>query len=91
MNTSSHAANGVHSGRLAEPMAHVATALAKGAAKAGIKSVRKKATAMYNRGLGQVGVLTEGTIGYVRENPIKTVLLAVGVGALIGFLLTRRS
>lgn len=91
MNTSSHAANGALSGRLAEPMAHVATALAKGAAKAGIKSVRKKASSMYHRGLGQVGAITDGTIGYVRENPIKTVLLAVGLGALIGFLLMRRS
>jgi ElaB/YqjD/DUF883 family membrane-anchored ribosome-binding protein len=30
------------------------------------------------------------TVDFVRENPVKTVLLAAGIGALVGYLITRR-
>lgn len=32
----------------------------------------------------------EDSRGYIRENPVQTVLIAAGVGALVGFLIASR-
>lgn len=37
-----------------------------------------------------VGELVEDGRNYVRENPGKTILVAIGVGALVGYLVGRR-
>jgi hypothetical protein len=37
-----------------------------------------------------IGQYREDAVEMIRENPLKSVLLALGVGALLGFLLTRR-
>ena len=37
-----------------------------------------------------VGELVEDGRGFVRENPVKAVLISVGIGALVGYVLGRR-
>ncbi len=75
--------------RLKDHVGKTAT-LAKDVACEGIKSAKESASAMYQAGVDRAGEMRDSTVGFVRENPIKTVLLAVGVGAIVGLLLARR-
>jgi len=42
------------------------------------------------QGREKVGAALEVPRSYVRENPLQSVLVAVGVGALVGYLIGRR-
>jgi len=75
--------------RLKDHVGKTAT-LAKDVACEGIKSAKDTAAAMYQATVDQAGKMKDSTVGFVQENPIKTVLLAVGVGAIVGLLLARR-
>ncbi len=63
---------------------------AKDAARQVVGTVRERAGAYYQQGKEKAGELTEKTQDYVREQPIKSVLIAAGVGLLLGILLRRR-
>ena len=41
-------------------------------------------------GADQAVEMKNRSVGYIRENPLKTVLIAAGIGALAGILLARR-
>jgi ElaB/YqjD/DUF883 family membrane-anchored ribosome-binding protein len=75
--------------RLKDHVGRTAT-LAKDVACEGIKSAKDSASAMYQAGVDQAGKMKDSTVGFVRENPFKTVVLAAGVGAIVGLLLARR-
>jgi ElaB/YqjD/DUF883 family membrane-anchored ribosome-binding protein len=75
--------------RLKEHIGQTAN-LAKDLASEGIKTAKETCSDMYQSTVDQAGKVKDSTVGFVSENPIKTVLLAAGVGALIGLLLARR-
>jgi ElaB/YqjD/DUF883 family membrane-anchored ribosome-binding protein len=64
--------------------------LAKDVASEGIKTAKETCSELYQSTVDQAGKVKDSTVGFVNENPIKTVLLAAGVGALVGLLLARR-
>jgi ElaB/YqjD/DUF883 family membrane-anchored ribosome-binding protein len=80
---------GEKSERLKEQVGQSAT-LAKDIACDGLKTVQQKAADLYHAGSDKAVALKDGTLAFVRENPVKTVLLAVGIGAVAGLLLARR-
>ncbi len=75
--------------RLKDHVGQTAT-LAKDVACEGIKTAKETASAMYQATVDQAARMKDSTEGYVRDNPIKTVLLAAGVGAIVGLLFARR-
>jgi ElaB/YqjD/DUF883 family membrane-anchored ribosome-binding protein len=52
--------------------------------------VARSAESQVRAGMEKVSEATEASREYIRENPMKTVLIAAGVGALVGFLIGRR-
>jgi ElaB/YqjD/DUF883 family membrane-anchored ribosome-binding protein len=80
---------GEKSERLKEQVGQSA-ALAKDIACDGLKTVQQKAADLYHAGSGKAVELKDGALAFVRENPLKTALLAVGIGAIAGILLARR-
>ncbi len=63
---------------------------ARDAAKQVVGNVRERAGTYYQQGKEKATELTEKAEGFVREQPIKSVLIAAGVGLLLGILLRRR-
>jgi ElaB/YqjD/DUF883 family membrane-anchored ribosome-binding protein len=57
----------------------------------GARSAEQAAGRMKDRVVEGAKEQLEVTRHYVTENPMKSVLVAVGVGALLGYLLGRRS
>ncbi len=76
-------------GRLKEHVGQTAS-LAKEVAGEGLKTVKNKAGEVYRAGVDKAAAMKDCTVDYVRENPLKTVLIAAGIGAVAGMLLARR-
>jgi len=43
-----------------------------------------------DKGLDRAAQIEDSVVAYVREKPVKSILIAAGAGALLGFLLSRR-
>lgn len=56
-----------------------------------LETVRHRGTEMLEHGKEKVGRAREGFEGYVADNPFKSVLIACGVGVLVGYALRARS
>lgn len=59
-----------------------------GEALAGARETAEEALA---RGKASLGKARDGFEGYVAENPFKSILIAAGIGALIGYSLRNRN
>jgi len=57
-----------------------------GAARSTEQAVHRITT----QGQKKVGEALEGSRSYISENPLQSVLVAVGVGALVGYMIGRR-
>jgi|GEM_PF-3400211 len=55
-----------------------------------VDKVRERGQEALEKGRERMGEAREGFEGYVAENPFKTVLIAAGIGALIGYSLRSR-
>lgn len=49
-----------------------------------LKTVKRRGGESLDRGRERVGAARDGLEGYVSDNPMRSVLIAAGVGALIG-------
>lgn len=56
----------------------------------GTEALRQSAREYLDRGKAKAIELEEGFEGIVQEHPIRSILIAAGVGALIGALICRR-
>ena len=54
------------------------------------RNERDQVQEVYEKGQERVKAAKSGLENYVRENPVRSVLVAAGVGALVGFLLGSR-
>ncbi len=50
-----------------------------------LQSVKERGGEVLEKGKERAGAAREGFEGYVSENPFKSVLIAAGIGALIGY------
>jgi ElaB/YqjD/DUF883 family membrane-anchored ribosome-binding protein len=64
--------------------------LAKDAAREKLGDARETATEYYQHGRRRAGEVEAQLVDYVRTKPLKSVLIAAGIGALIGILASRR-
>ena len=55
-----------------------------------LRETKQAAGEYVTKGREKAGAYEETLIAYVRDNPMKSVLIAVGVGAALGVLLSRR-
>ena len=51
---------------------------------------RDQASDLYRKGRKKASELEEGIEGYIKEQPVKALLIAAGVGLLVGLLRRRR-
>lgn len=63
---------------------------AKDAATQVVGQVRDRAADYFAKGKEKAKDMQGGTEEYIRENPVKSILIAAGAGLLVGFLLRRR-
>ena len=54
-------------------------------------NVKDSAAEMYDAGVDKAGELHDNVEGYIKDQPFKSVLIAVGAGLLIGMFLGKRS
>ena len=64
--------------------------LAKQAAREKIDEARETAADYYDQGRKKADELEDQLADYVRAKPLKSILIAAGVGALFGILISRR-
>jgi ElaB/YqjD/DUF883 family membrane-anchored ribosome-binding protein len=64
--------------------------LAKQAAKEKLGEARETAAGYYDHGRKKADELETQLVDYVRTKPLKSILIAAGVGALFGILISRR-
>jgi ElaB/YqjD/DUF883 family membrane-anchored ribosome-binding protein len=64
--------------------------LTRDASQEKLAKAKEAASEYLEKGKQKVGEVEDSMVRYVREKPIKSVLLAAGAGALLGFLLSRR-
>jgi ElaB/YqjD/DUF883 family membrane-anchored ribosome-binding protein len=64
--------------------------VAKEVSQEKLRETKQVAGEYVAKGRKKAGELEETVVTYVRENPVKSVMIAAGAGALIGFLLSRR-
>ena len=64
--------------------------LAKSAAREKLGEARGVASDYYGQGRKKTGELETQVVDYVRTKPLKSVIIAAGVGALLGILMSRR-
>jgi ElaB/YqjD/DUF883 family membrane-anchored ribosome-binding protein len=64
--------------------------LAKDATREKLGEAREAAADYYEKGRVKAGELESQLTDYVRAKPLKSVLIAAGVGALLGILASRR-
>jgi len=55
-----------------------------------LREARHAAGEYVTKGREKAGELEDSVVTYVRSNPVKSVLMAAGAGALLAFLLSRR-
>lgn len=79
---------GTAGGSAAESM-RMSYSHARDAANKVIGQVRDRASTYMQTGRDKAGDVTDQVGTFVREQPIKSVLIAAGAGLLIGFLLRR--
>lgn len=63
---------------------------ARKAATEGISDLREGVREYLTRGKEKIVELEEGLEGHVQEHPIRSILIAAGVGVIIGALIARR-
>lgn len=63
---------------------------AKDAATQVVGQVRDRAADYFAKGKEKAKDMQGGTEEFIRENPVKSILIAAGAGLLVGFLLRRR-
>lgn len=74
-------------------LSHQATelvGLARDAAGENLSALKEGAIGWYRTGMDKLCALKDDASDYVHENPVKSLAVAAGVGALIGTLLMRR-
>ena len=64
--------------------------LTKEAAQETLRDTRQSASELYDQGRRKAGDLEAQVAEYVKEKPVQSVLIAAGVGLLLGALLSRR-
>jgi ElaB/YqjD/DUF883 family membrane-anchored ribosome-binding protein len=64
--------------------------IAKNAAGEKIATLKDGASSLYKSGVEKACAAKDGAADFVSENPIKSVLVAAGIGLVAGMLLTRR-
>ncbi len=64
--------------------------LAKDATKEKLGEAREIAAGYYEKGRIKAGEMESQLTDYVRAKPLKSVLIAAGIGALLGILVSRR-
>ena len=64
--------------------------LTRDASREKLDQAREAAGDYLKKGRLKAEVVEDKVVHYVREKPVKSVLMAVGAGALLGFLLRRR-
>lgn len=64
--------------------------LAKQAAREKLDDAREAASGYYDHGRKKADELETQVADYVRTKPLKSVLIAAGIGALFGILISRR-
>ena len=62
---------------------------AKDAATQVVGEVRERAAEYYAKGKEKAKAVQGGTGEFIRENPVKSILIATGAGLLAGFLLKK--
>jgi len=63
---------------------------AKEAVREKMGDVRRGASELYSRGRDRANEAVKGLEHYVQEQPIKSLLIAVGAGLLLGAIIRRR-
>jgi len=64
--------------------------LTREASQEKLRQARDAASAYIEKGRQKAGEVEESVVRYVREKPVKSLLIAAGAGALLGFLVARR-
>lgn len=64
--------------------------IAKGMATDTLTDLKEGASARYRTGVDKAGKARDGVVGYVKDNPGKSLLACLCLGALAGFLVSRR-
>lgn len=64
--------------------------LAKEASRDKLRETKQVAGEYVARGQQRAGEIEDSVVTYVRDNPVKSLLMAAGAGVLIGFLFSRR-
>jgi ElaB/YqjD/DUF883 family membrane-anchored ribosome-binding protein len=54
------------------------------------RTERERVRDVYDRGIERAHVARDRFEGYVREKPVRSLLIAAGAGALLGLVLARR-
>jgi ElaB/YqjD/DUF883 family membrane-anchored ribosome-binding protein len=54
------------------------------------RTERERVRDVYDRGIERAHVARDRFEGYVKEKPVRSLLIAAGAGALLGFLFGRR-
>ena len=78
-----------HGETVREDLGHLGR-LAKSAAREKLDEARGVATDYYEHGRKKAGEVETQLVDYVRTKPLKSILIAAGVGALFGLLISRR-
>lgn len=63
---------------------------AKGVAQEKLGDAKQKTSEYYEKGKKRASEFEDQVESYIRQKPLKSVLIAAGAGLLVGFLLTRR-
>ncbi len=64
--------------------------IAKGMASDTVTDIKERVSSRVQAGVDQAGKARDGLIDYVKENPAKSLLACLAVGALAGYLVSRR-
>jgi len=64
--------------------------LAKDATREKLGDAKEKAADYYDKGRIKAEQLEEQLVDHIRKKPLQSVLIAAGIGALFGLLITRR-
>lgn len=64
--------------------------IARDVAREKLDGARRASSEFYEEGKEKVAEYEDQLIGYVRQKPVRSVLIAAGVGALLGMIVLRR-
>jgi ElaB/YqjD/DUF883 family membrane-anchored ribosome-binding protein len=77
-------------GNMAREIAHEKLDDARRAASDAMETGRQRASEIYGQGREKAEELEEQVVDYVRKKPVQSILIAGGVGLLLGILLSSR-